>query len=178
MFYKFYAGVFILSLSLLMFAGCGMISDKSKEFELEENLINTYDTVQKGVDYLINNYVYGGEKTENEWNDNVLLEAEIEEYLLAEVPELNEYKKYISEKSDYEAAMIMKVTLKPQKIKSFSEMYYAVYVGEQWETHAVNWDWFYVSSDLENILWYLLPEDLFLTLDEWRSSTYYRKLDD
>lgn len=127
---------------------------------------------------MANSYEDEGAKIENEWMDNFSLETKIEEYLLEEVSELNDYKAYISEKSNYEAAMIIDVVLKQQKIKDFSEIYYAVYVGEQWETYQVNWDWFYVSEDLDHIFWYSLAEDEFLTLDEWRNSGYYRKLED
>lgn len=117
------------------------------------------------------------EPKKNEGNKNISAAINVEEFLLSEVPEMKEYDIYISEKSDNEACLLVEAVLEPRKIEGFSETYYAVYVGEQWETHAVNWDWFYVSSDLENILWYLLPEDFFMTLDEWRNSTYYRKLD-
>lgn len=177
MFYKFYEGIFALSVCSLMFTGCGVSTEQVEESRAEYNLANIYDTVQMGDDYLKKSYEYDGAKTENEWMDNILLETKIEEYLLEEVSELNEYKVYISKKSNYEAAMIIDVVLKQQKIKDYSEIYYAVYVGEQWETHQVNWDWFYVSENLDNIFWYSLAEDEFLTLDEWRSSAYYRKLE-
>ena len=52
--------------------------------------------------------------------------------------------------------------------------YYFVYVGEQWEDHRVNWDWFLVSENMDEVLWYDIREEKYLTLDEWRASDSYR----
>ena len=60
--------------------------------------------------------------------------------------------------------------------------YYLVYVGESHEDHNANWDWFYVSEDFDEVLWYdvVMGEDSeypVLYLDEWRRSERYRKLE-
>ena len=55
--------------------------------------------------------------------------------------------------------------------------YYAVYVGEQWDDHCVNWDWFYVSETFDEVLWGYMIDWQIYTLSEWRISPYYRQLE-
>jgi len=55
----------------------------------------------------------------------------------------------------------------------FRIQYYAIYVGEQWEDHRVNWAWFHVNENFTEVLWENLAGCDFLTLDEWRNSPQY-----
>ena len=102
---------------------------------------------------------------------------EVENRLIQSVPELSEYRDYISEKSGGSAYQIIQVF--PESKVDFSDGkdadgFFFVYVGEQWEDHRANWDWFCVSKDLKEVLWYCLPENKTLSLEEWRNSAYYR----
>ena len=100
-------------------------------------------------------------------------EEEIKAYLSENVPELEAYKEYIREVSEQQAHLTIRVYMDLESIgQNEQQKYYAVYVGEAWEDHSVNWDWFYVREDLEEILWYSIVEDIYLSLDEWRESEY------
>lgn len=96
----------------------------------------------------------------------------IEEYLVAAIPELKNYEEYIKEESEGEAYLIVEVN--PSWIEIGEGKYYPVYVGEQWNDHRVNWEWFYVNEQLDEILWYDLTDDEFYLLEEWRNSKKYR----
>jgi len=112
---------------------------------------------------------------------NSSLYPDIENYLIQSVPELLEYEKYISENSDGNAHLIIQVFHEVENVfmnDSKNEClgkFYFVYVGEQWDDHRVNWDWFYVREDLNDIFWYNLLEDKVFSLKEWRDSSYYRQ---
>lgn len=99
------------------------------------------------------------------------------------IPELDVYSKYISEKSNGKAHLIVKCDGMAEEINGIvvndklSDKYYSVYVGEQWVDHQVNWDWFFVNEDFDEIFWYCLPESEVYTLSEWRNSSHYRQLD-
>lgn len=99
-------------------------------------------------------------------------------YLYDNVPELLNYDKYISEKSNGKAYLtVLPCTELEEVIKiDGTNMggYYMVYVGEQWEDHRANWDWFAVSEDMDNILWVDIVEINYYTLEEWRASSSYR----
>ena len=99
-------------------------------------------------------------------------------YLYDNVPELLDYDKYISEKSNGKAYLtVLPCTELEEVIKiDGTNMggYYMVYVGEQWEDHRANWDWFAVSEDMDNILWVDIVEINYYTLEEWRASSSYR----
>ena len=52
--------------------------------------------------------------------------------------------------------------------------YYAIYVGEQWEDHQVNWEWFYVNVEKKEILWMDMVNLDYYTLDKWRETDDYQ----
>lgn len=99
----------------------------------------------------------------------------IEEYIETSIPELIDYKKFVEEQSSGEAHLIVEIDFLLLKIGE--EKFYPVYVGEQWEDHRVNWERFYVSEQMDEILWYNLVDDEFYSLEEWRNSKEYRTLD-
>lgn len=105
-----------------------------------------------------------------------------------QVPEIwNEWADYIDDRSGGEARLLIRMAQEyvPEDVyRDYEETeylgkYYLVYVGETWEDHSVNWDYFYVSDDFDEVLWYDKLENSeypVLYLDEWRNSYYYRKL--
>ncbi|WP_312502904.1 hypothetical protein [Lacrimispora sp.] len=110
---------------------------------------------------------------------------EIEQFLYHEVPELDNYAEYISNQSAGEANLTIRIDTTPIDIYKNGESseylgkYYAIYVGESRDSHNVRWDSFYVSENLDNVLW----EDVIrakdsefdmYTLEEWRNSSHYR----
>lgn len=93
------------------------------------------------------------------------------------MPELKAYKAWIHEKSRGQAFFIAEAGSGLEEIcidGTAAGRYYFVYVGEQWEDHRVNWDWFLVSENMDEVLWYDIREGKYLTLDEWRASDSYR----
>ena len=93
------------------------------------------------------------------------------------VPELKAYEAWIHEKSRGQAFLIAEAWSSPEEIcmdGNVAGRYYKVYVGEKWEDHRVNWDWFLVSESMDEVLWYDMIEGKYLTLDEWRASDSYR----
>ena len=111
-----------------------------------------------------------------EQNTDDLSENQIEEYLGTSVPELIDYKQFIEKQSNGEAYLIVETDFSLLKIGD--RRFYPVYVGEQWDDHRVNWEWFYVSEQMDEILWYDLVDDEYYSLEEWRNSKEYRTLDD
>lgn len=99
----------------------------------------------------------------------------IEEYLETSVPELINYKQFIEKQSNGKAHLIVETDISLLKIEE--KKFYPVYVGEQWDDHRVNWEWFYVSEQMDEILWYDLINDEFYSLEEWRNSKEYRTVD-
>lgn len=104
-----------------------------------------------------------------------LSENQIEEYLETSVPELMNYKQFIEKQSIGKAHLIVETDFSLLKIGE--KPFYPVYIGEQWDDHRVNWEWFYVSEQMDEILWYDLVNDEFYPLEEWRDSKEYRTLD-
>lgn len=104
-----------------------------------------------------------------------LSENQIEEYLETSVPELMNYKHFIEKQSSGKAHLIVETDFSLLKIGE--KKFYSVYIGEQWDDHRVNWEWFYVSEQMDEILWYNLVNDEFYSLEEWRNSKEYRTLD-
>lgn len=106
---------------------------------------------------------------------NINETIKIEEYLVTSVPELANYKRFIEQQSNGESHLI--VETKFSLLKIGETKFYPVYVGEQWDDHRVNWEWFYVSEQMDEILWYNLVDDEFYSLEEWRNSKQYRTVD-
>ena len=108
-----------------------------------------------------------------------------------QVPEIfGEWADYVEEKSGGEAHMMAMIrgghfpdaVYRDYQETEYLGEYYLVYVGESYEDHTANWDWFYVSEDFDEVLWYdvVMGEDSeypVLYLDEWRRSERYRKLE-
>lgn len=102
---------------------------------------------------------------------------EIEEYLKKQVPELEKYAAWIQEQSQGKADIVINVMFYKEQISKgeSNDGYYFVYVGEQWQDHRVNWDWFCVNENMNEILWYDLADgEGYLALDAWRASDGYR----
>lgn len=102
-----------------------------------------------------------------------------EEYLEQEIPELDDYEYYINKKSEGQAFLI--VESHPYLMELYGEdkkllgYYYLIYVGEEWEDHRVNWDWFYVREDLEEILWCEIVDGTLYSMEDWRESLQYKR---
>ena len=102
---------------------------------------------------------------------------EIELCLYANVPELKAYETWICEKRQGKASFITETKSGPEEIYidgNVAGRYYFIYVGEQWDDHNVNWDWFLVSENMDEVLWYDLIEGKYQPLEEWRASDNYR----
>ncbi|MBD5550549.1 MAG: hypothetical protein HDQ96_05140 [Lachnospiraceae bacterium] len=103
-----------------------------------------------------------------------------ERYLEQEIPELVEYDRFISKKTEGKAFLIIEtVDIEADELygnnHEFIGNYYMVYVGEQWEDHRANWYWFHVREDLKEILWCEITECEFYSLEEWRASLEYKE---
>lgn len=115
--------------------------------------------------------------------------GKITECLDEQVPEIwNEWADYIEEQSGGEAHLMERMEYVPDDVyRDYEETeylgkYYLVYVGEIWEDHSAIWEYFYVSEDFSEVLWYDIvagkdSEYPVLYLDEWRNSDFYPKLD-
>lgn len=107
-----------------------------------------------------------------------------------QVPEIwNEWADYVKDVSKGEAHIYERIAGEylPEDVyrdyqkTEYLGKYYCVYVGEMWEDHSVNWVYFYVSENFDEVLWYdhiarMDNEYPVLYLDEWRNSDYYPKL--
>ena len=105
---------------------------------------------------------------------------EIADFVWDNIPELKNYAEYVEEKSEGHAAFVVAPNYELKELyveNEFRGNYYYVYTGEVWEDHRVNWDWFLVSEDFDEILWWDIVEIEYLTLDEWRQSSSYRELE-
>lgn len=112
--------------------------------------------------------------------DYIQLSSQIDEYICVQVPELEQYAEYISRESEGAAYLTIEPMLTAKELSESGEVlgeFYAVYVGEAWENHSVNWDWFWVRNDFNEILWENMYGDgkCYMTLEEWRTSEYYRE---
>lgn len=142
-------------------------------YEIAEDIQEIYDStfsacsIKNTQDF--NNQIINGN------NLPYIQEIQMEAFFRKNVPEIEEYQAYIMEKSNAQAHLIIKVNTELETINQEEEkQYYSVYVGEEWEDHSVNWDWFYIRSDSKEILWYSVVDDIYLSLEEWRNSDYYR----
>lgn len=115
----------------------------------------------------VGNYVNGELQKEeitinSTWN--------IDQYLRKEVPELSTYEEYIKQNSNGKASLII------ETYRVYEDGFFLIYVGEQWEDHRANWDYFLVNFKKDRIFFFDMTEDVRLTLEEWRESPYYRNL--
>ena len=117
--------------------------------------------------------------------------GKITECLNEQVPEMNEWANYIEEQSGGEAHLMERMAgeyvsddvYRDYEKTEYLGKYYLVYVGEIWEDHSVNWEYFYVSEDFSEVLWDYKEQGKdseypVLYLDEWRNSDFYPKLDE
>lgn len=106
-----------------------------------------------------------------------------------QVPEIgNEWSDYVKDVSEGGAYLYERMAgYSPEDVyrdyekTEYLGKYYLVYVGEMWEDHNVNWAYFYVSENSDEVLWYdhvqgMDSEYPVLYLDEWRNSDFYPKL--
>ena len=106
--------------------------------------------------------------------------AAIVNFMRENIPELKRYAEFVEQKSEGNATFIIDPDFTTEELYADGEFrgnYYYVYTGEVWEDHRVNWDWFLVSEDLDEILWWDIVEIEYLTLAEWRQSSSYRELE-
>lgn len=103
----------------------------------------------------------------------------IRKKILENIPELYDYAEYIEQESDGEACLFIQIFEKIEvdvtdSIKAID--CYPVYVGEKWDTHNVNWDWFYINEKMDKMYWYDVIEGGIYSLEEWRNGERYRDL--
>ncbi len=94
-------------------------------------------------------------------SSKMIKEDVFQSFLLRNIPEINNYAKYIWNKSKGEACLYIQVhEIVEMDIsnKVDNKRYYPIYVGEKWENHNVNWEWFYVSEDMDVVYWYDVVE--------------------
>jgi hypothetical protein len=106
-----------------------------------------------------------------DYSDRISIGQYAEDFLRQQIHELDYYAEHISSQSNGKAFLIAESNGTLHEIFYDGEYrrYYMVYVGEQWESHRVNWDWFYVCENYNQVLWYNLLDDDVYSLSEWRS---------
>ena len=108
--------------------------------------------------------------------------SQIMPFVEEQLPELDDIGYYIEQKTEGKASLIVDIGAGPIELydnsNNFLGYYYSIYVGEQWEDHRANWDWFYVNVELDEVLWCEIVNIEFYTLEEWRSSSQYKKMMD
>ena len=110
-------------------------------------------------------------------NNAVSQEERVEKYLLESVPEISDYATYIEKESDKEARLYIQIYEKEEVSVNGLESAincYPVYVGEKWDTHTANWEWFYVSENLDAVYWYDVVDAEVYSLEDWRNGDGYR----
>lgn len=111
--------------------------------------------------------------------EEIIDDGGLHDILLEKVPEIREYESYIREMSSGEAHLVIQTYEEVEMTvgdEGEKEKYYPIYIGEQWKDHRVNWEWFYIHEDLQQIYWYDVVEDTLFPLEEWRSTDKYREL--
>ena len=104
--------------------------------------------------------------------------VEIEQYFVEMIPELELYARYIERESEGKACLTYHVCQSGEDILGAWDVDgYYIYVGEEWEDHRINWDWFWVKEDLSEIYYYDIVDGDYWTLEEWRASERYREGD-
>ena len=179
--------VFALSISTLL-TGCAPsqtgemeVQEEQEEQEVQEE--QEEQEVQEEQE----------EQEVQEEQSNMLMSEEefdrITKCLDEQVPEIgNEWSDYVKDVSEGGAYLYERMAgYSPEDVyrdyekTEYLGKYYLVYVGEMWEDHSVNWEYFYVSENFDEVLWYdhiarLDNEYPVLYLDEWRNSDFYPAL--
>lgn len=105
-------------------------------------------------------------------------DGKVEDYFSDNVWELKEYGDYIHIYSNGTKHLSFSAASETDSILNkegeYGE-YYAVGVAEADEEKNTVTQWFYVSEDLDEILWYDIGNEQYLTLEEWRNSDSYEK---
>lgn len=139
-----------------------------------------YETIvwQKGKGIVYYEHGAGGMLMHVAFCDDSYYMDAVETYFVANVPELKKYREYIERESEGEASLTYHVCAVEGGIPGAEDNYgYLVYVGEQWEDHRANWDWFLVKVDLSKIYYYDIVAGDYWTLEGWRASERYRDLE-
>ena len=113
---------------------------------------------------------------EEDYSNDMVSQEEIEKYLLETVPEISDYATYIEQESDGQARLYIRVSEKEEVVVGGlinAINCYPVYVGEKWATHTANWDWFYVSENLDAVYWYDVVNAEACLLEDWRNGDEY-----
>ncbi|MBP3489766.1 MAG: hypothetical protein J6K53_15435 [Roseburia sp.] len=167
------AKVFFLSLlAMTMFTSCNYNKTTHEDGNIGESRNEPQQEIQ-------------GE-SEQETQDKETIDH-IMQCLYEEVPEIDDWTDYVEKKSGGKAYLYQRCDEGVRDVyrngagSEYLGEYYSVYVGEMWEDHSVNWGYFYVSVTFDEVLWentvWLENEFETYTLEEWRNSRYYPKLD-
>lgn len=155
---------------MLIFSSCSN-DNNSDEIKTESSdiikKVETVDKVDKSSNENEEELVGSGE--------NLVESVRAEDFLRQEVTELEELEKYIYQKSNKEAFMIVESngTLHTVNFDGSDDEYFLIYVGEQYDDYKVNWFWFYVSMEFDKVLKYDIVEGEVYSLSEWRESSSY-----
>jgi len=161
--------VLLIVLTIILLTGCNDLKNFDSMQEITSN-----DNEQESIDNseeMPRIDVYEVSDSTPSVNDII----EVENFLYQEVKELEQLEKYIYQKSNEEAFMVIEsdVTLHKLDFEGTEDEYYLVYVGEQYNDRKVNWCWFYVNQNLDRILSYDIVEGEVYTLLEWRETELY-----
>ncbi len=164
--------VIVIVLTILFITGCNDVSNNSSEINKNTADGNTQEAIDDtdGISSL-------DVVDSSDSSVNVSESVNAENFLYQEVEELEPLESYIYQESQKEAYMIVEsdVTLHVINFEGTEDEYYMVYVGERYEDHDVNWCWFYVSKDLDRVLYYDVVEGEVYSLSEWRETEMYRE---
>ena len=108
--------------------------------------------------------------------------SKIGDCLSEQVPEIDEeWYEYVWKKTNGKAHLYCRFDSRVDDVyrdgkgSEYLGKYYAVYVGEMWDDHSANWDWFYVSEDFKEVLWCEIVECKYYSLEDWRASLRYKE---
>lgn len=164
--------VIIIVLTIFFFSGCNDMSNNSSEVNKNTADGNTQEAIDDSDGISSLDVVDSSDSS-----IDVCESVNAEDFLYQEVKELEPLESYIYQESQKEAYIIIEsdVTLHVINFEGTEDEYYMVYVGERYEYHDVNWCWFYVSKDLDIVLYYDAVEDEVYSLSEWRETEMYRE---
>jgi len=96
-------------------------------------------------------------------------------YLDKNVPEIMAFALYLDEQSGDEINQMAQIRSFPDENSDniMERDYFAVYIGENHHEYIVNWQWFYVNKNLNEILHGEIISGECETLEQWRNSEYY-----
>ena len=110
-------------------------------------------------------------------NENLALskvnQEAAEKFVMDSIPEIEKYSAFIEQKSGGNANLTIDINF--VKTEKDNTNYYVIYVGVQREDYRVNWDYFYVDENLQEVMWYDIVDAKLYSLDEWRNSQEYKQ---